>query len=62
MLHNHTSFISGNNALPPLPDQDNCSPAIPAGHHVNAWHAKSKEEKLTTILIIISIISLLLTF
>jgi hypothetical protein len=62
MIHNHTGFISDNNALSPLPYEEKCAPFATTGHHVSVWHTKSKEEKLTTILIIISIISLLLTF
>jgi hypothetical protein len=62
MMNNHAKCISGNNVLTPVMNQENRSPAIPVVHDFITWHAKSKEEKLTTILIIISILSLLLTF
>jgi len=54
--------MSANNTLTPLANQENPTLKIPLGHDFITWHAKSKEEKLTTILIIISILSLLLTF
>jgi len=57
-----SNCISGNNALTPLENQEHPIIKIPLGHDFVTWHSKSKEEKLTTILIILSILSLLLTF
>ena len=62
MFGNYSKCWSGINNLKPVLDQENRSSGIPACPDFIGWHTRSKEAKLTTVLIIPSVLSLILTF
>jgi hypothetical protein len=62
MFANHSKLFPDSNLLRPILNQLSRHSAVPAGTDYNSSHVRSREEKLTGVLIILSILALILTF